>query len=77
MLVSSGMFAQAIYTSGTELGRWAVTDPTAHQDIRFVRMAEELGCARASNDAMMDCMRELDTKTIFETSTTVSCPVKP
>ena len=70
------MFQQAILTSGTEMGAWAVSNPENDQDILFVRVAETLGCTRDTNDEMMECMREIDAEYLFENSV-VSCPVSP
>ena len=68
------MFAQALYTSGTEMGS-TVRDPTIEQDIRFVRLAERHNCGRPTNDEMLDCMRhEVDAETIFNDRNFL-CPV--
>ena len=69
------MFHKAIYTSGTELGDWAVHDPTNGQNIRFVRMAENLGCGSEDNEDMMDCLREVDAEDIFSSRNPI-CPVR-
>ena len=68
------MFHQAILTSGTEMGSWAVSNPDNYQDILFVRAAENLGCTRDTNDEMMDCMREIDAQYLFDNSM-IPCPV--
>ena len=73
----TGMFQQTIYTSGTEMGGWAVTDPRENnENIRFVHVAEQLGCGKATNEEMLDCMRELDTETVFEGSQANNCAVR-
>ena len=70
------MFHQAIYTSGTELGAWAVSDPrNNNENIRFVHVAEQLGCARVTNEEMIECMRALDTDIVFEGSQQYNCAV--
>ena len=69
-----GLFHQAIAESGSELNDWGINLPDSHPEDYTYNVAEDLGCTRADDYEMMDCMRDLPWREIMFNSS-ITCTV--
>ena len=77
--IPSDLFNQAICESGSELTFWAVNGPESHPETYGEQVAESFGCLIVDGngdtdvDAMVDCLRQVDSADIVDVG--ITCTV--
>lgn len=59
----AGLFSKAILQSGLFTGKWSIWPEPAKQAKRF---AQKFGCTNETSRAMIDCMKDLDVRTLVD-----------
>lgn len=63
-----GLFHQVITESGSDQAIWAINPPGSKPEDYTKQVAKKLNCSRESSKDMVECMRALDYKTVFDNS---------